>query len=68
MKRFLGLYRWAMQMKLRMGIYTLALLLCKMVWNAAQGVNYVLSLEILGMWIACLIFAVVETILLPQEK
>lgn len=42
MSRFLGLYRWAMQMKLRMGIYTLALLLCKMVWNAAQGVNYVL--------------------------
>lgn len=68
MKRFLGLYRWAMQMKLRMGIYTLALLLCKMVWNAIQGVNYVLSLEIVGMWIACLLFAVVETILLPREK
>lgn len=68
MKRFLALYRWAMQMKLRMGIYTLALLLCKMVWNAAQGVNYVLSLEIVGMWIACLIFAMVETVLLPQGK
>ena len=68
MKRFLGLYRWAMQMKLRMGIYTLALLLCKMAWNAIQGVNYVLSLEIVGMWIACLIFAMVETVLLPQGK
>lgn len=68
MSRFLGLYRWAMQMKLRMGIYTLALLLCKMAWNAAQGVNYVLSLEIVGMWIACLIFAMVETVLLPQGK
>ena len=68
MSRFLGLYRWAMQMKLRMGIYTLALLLCKMAWNAIQGVNYVLSLEIVGMWIACLIFAMVETVLLPQGK
>lgn len=68
MKRFLGLYRWAMQMKLRMGIYTLALLLCKMAWNAAQGVNYVLSLEIVGMWIACLIFVMVETAILPQGE
>lgn len=68
MNRFLGLYRWAMQMKLRMGIYTLALLLCKMAWNAIQGVNYVLSLEIVGMWIACLIFAMVETVILPQGK
>lgn len=68
MKRFLALYRWAMQMKLRMGIYTLALLLCKMVWNAIQGVNYVLSLEIVGMWIACQIFAMAETAILPQGK
>ena len=68
MKRFLALYRWAMQMKLRMGIYTLALLLRKMAWNAIQGVNYVLSLEIVGMWIACLIFAMVETAILPQGK
>ena len=68
MKYYLKLYRWSMQMKLRMGLYALGLLFCKMIWNWSQGVVTVRSLEIVTIWAACLIFAMLETVLLPAGR
>ena len=68
MKYYLKLYRWSMQMKLRMGLYALGLLFCKMIWNWSQGIAAVRSLEIVTIWAACLIFATLETVILPAGK
>lgn len=68
MDAYLKLYRWAMQMKLRMGIYTLSLLVCKMVWNWIQGIDSVKSVDILTAWGACILFAIAETVIIPQGK
>ena len=68
MKLYLRFYRWAMQMKLRMGIYTVALLFCKIVWNWYAGIYEVRSLDILTIWATCLIFAMVESAILPNDN
>ena len=68
MKLYLRFYRWAMQMKLRMGIYTVALLFCKIVWNWYAGIYEVRSLDILTSWATCLIFAMVESAILPNDN
>ena len=68
MNTYLKVYRWALGMKLHMGIYTLSLLVCKMIWNWTQGVLSVQSLDILTIWGACLLFAVLETLILPAGK
>ena len=66
MDGFSKFYCWSLQMKLRMGIYALALIICKMAWNAIEGVYTVRSLELLTMWLAAMAFAVVEMLLLPD--
>jgi hypothetical protein len=66
MDGFSKFYCWSLQMKLRMGIYALALILCKMAWNAIEGVYTVRSLDLLTMWLAAMAFAVVEMLLLPD--
>lgn len=68
MKNYLKLYRWSMQMKLRMGIYAVGLLFCKMVWNWSQGILAVRSLDIVTIWVTCLVFAMIETVILPVGK
>ena len=65
MDGFSKFYCWSLQMKLRMGIYALALIVCKMTWNAIGGVYTVRSLDLLTMWLAALAFAVLEMLLLP---
>lgn len=68
MKNYLRLYRWSMQMKLRMGIYAVGLLFCKMIWNWSQGIFSVQSIDIVTIWVACLAFAMIETVILPTGK
>ena len=68
MKTYLKLYRWSMQMKLRMGIYTICLLLCKILWNWFCGIEVVRSLDILTIWAACLVFSMLETVILPAYE
>ena len=68
MKTYLKLYRWSMQMKLRMGIYTICLLLCKILWNWFCGIDVVRSLDILTIWAACLVFSMLETVILPAYE
>ena len=66
MDGFSKFYCWSLQMELRMGIYALALILCKMAWNAIEGVYTVRSLDLLTMCLAAMAFAVVEMLLLPD--
>lgn len=66
MSKFLRLYRWSMQMKLRMGMYTLVAIVTKIVFNYAQGMDSVRSLDLLSMWLVCLLFAMVETGIFPE--
>lgn len=66
MKFFLKLYRWSMQMKLRMGIYIIALLFCKAVWNLCCNIETVKIVEIFTIGLTCFIFAVLETVILPE--
>lgn len=68
MNTYLKLYRWSMQMKLRMGIYTICLLFCKIVWNWINGADSVASVEILTMWATCLLFSMLETAILPEYE
>lgn len=66
MNTYLRIYRWSMQMKLRMGIYTICLLFCKIVWNWLCGADTVKSVDILTIWAACLLFSVLEAVILPE--
>lgn len=68
MNTYLKLYRWAMQMKLRMGIYTICLLFCKIVWNWFLGIQTVKSVDILTIWVVCLLFSMLETVILPAYE
>ena len=68
MNACLKLYRWSLLMKLRMGIYTICLLFCKIVWNWVLGIRVVDSLDILTIWAACLVFSMLETVILPAYE
>ncbi len=57
-----------MQMKQRMGLYTIALLLCKIVWNWIEGLESVKSIDIVTIWAACLLFSMLETAILPKYE
>lgn len=66
MKTYLHLYRWAMQMKLHMAIYTLTAIFLKGLYCFVRG-EYAISLfDLLTMWITCLLFAIVETVIFPE--
>ena len=68
MNACLKLYRWSLLMKLRMGIYTICLLFCKIVWNWVLSIRVVDSLDILTIWAACLVFSMLETVILPAYE
>lgn len=68
MELFFTFYRWAMQMKFRMGLYTIALIFCKAIWNLCCGIYTVSSIDLLLMWLTCFVFAVAESILVPPGK
>ena len=65
MNEFLRWYRWGLQMKYHMGIYTVGLIFCKGVVNALMGVYAVESLTMLEMLVASLLLASAETVLFP---
>ena len=65
MNGFLRWYRWGLQMKYHMGIYTVGLIFCKGVVNALQGVYTVDSRTMLEMLVASLLLASAETALFP---
>ena len=68
MDTYLKIYRWSMRMKQRMGIYTVALLFFKIIWNWINGIFAVKSVDILTIWGVCLLFAILETVILPEGK
>ena len=68
METYLKIYRWSMRMKLRMGVYTVALLFFKIIWNWINGIFSVQSMDILTIWGVCLLFAMLETVILPEGK
>lgn len=65
MNGFLRWYRWGLQMKYHMGIYTVGLIFCKGVVNALQGEYTVDSRTMLEMLVASLLLASAETALFP---
>lgn len=67
MKTYLRLYRWAMQMKLRMAIYTVAAVFLKCVCNALLGTYSVSIFDLLTMWLVSLLFAMFESAVFPEN-
>ena len=65
MREFLHVYRWALEMKYHMALYTLAAVFCKALVNALAGVWKVESITMLEMMIAAMVFAVAETWIFP---
>ncbi len=68
MNTYLKLYGWAMRMKLRMSLYIVTLLCCKIFWNWTQGILFVQSLDILTIFGVCLLFAMLESAILPADR
>ena len=68
MKRYLDLYRWAMSMKLRMAMYTFVALFLKSLCQLLDGKDSILIEDALSMWGCCLLFAVVESWIFPEER
>lgn len=67
MKTYLRIYRWAMQMKLHMAMYTFVALFLKMLCNLLQGADTVAIRDLLTMWLASLVFAVAESAIFPEQ-
>lgn len=67
MSIFLRIYRWSMQMKLHMALYTFVAIFLKAIVNLAFGIYSVPSLDMLTMWLTCMAFAVVESLLFPEN-
>ncbi len=63
MNNFLRLYRWSMQMKLHMALYTFVAIFIKALVNLALGIYSVPSLDMLTMWLTCMAFAIIESLL-----
>ena len=59
MKAYLRMYRWAMQMKLHMAMYTFVAIFLKAVTNLLQGMKQMDIMELLSMWGVCLAFAMI---------
>lgn len=68
MKAFLKIYRWSMEMKLRMALYTFVAIFIKIVFNLLQGENTIEITELLSMWGISLLFAIAETVIFPGER
>lgn len=66
MRTYLLMYRWAMGMKPRMGLYTVGLVFFKAIWNMTQSVWSVDILDLGTMWAAAFAFALVESAIFPE--
>lgn len=67
MNEFWGLYRWGLNMKFHMAIYTIALLFFKSAVNLFQGRDVVSIWTMLQMILAALAFALSEVFLFPEK-
>lgn len=68
MKEFIAFYRWGMQVKLHMALYTVALVLFKCLtelWMGRTAVDSLVLLEMLG---TCFLAALVEYFLFPAGR
>lgn len=68
MKEFFSFYRWGMNMKFHMSIYTIALLSVKSVVNLLQGSDVVSIWTMIEMVVVSMVLAICETFLFPEEK
>ena len=67
MKVYLSIYRWAMRMKLHMAMYTFVAIFLKILYNFFYGLESVLISDLLSMWVTCLLFAMLESAIFPEE-
>ena len=67
MKTYLRLYRWSMQMKLHMALYTFAAVFFKIVCNLFQGIHQIDMVDLLTIWLVSLVFAMLETAIFPEN-
>lgn len=67
MKTYLRLYRWSMQMKLHMALYTFAAVFFKIICNLLQGSRQVSVVDLATIWLVSLVFAILETVLFPEN-
>ena len=67
MKTYLKLYRWSMQMKMHMALYTLAAVFFKIICNLLQGSRQVSIADLATIWLVSLVFAILETVLFPEN-
>ena len=67
MKTYLRLYRWSMQMKLHMALYTFAAVFFKIICNLLQGSRQVSIVDLATIWLVSLVFAILETVLFPEN-
>ncbi len=68
MEEFWSVYRWGMNMKFHMAIYTIALVCVKSVVNLLQGVDTVSIWTMLEMILLSLVLAVGEVLLFPGDR
>lgn len=67
MKAYLKMYRWAMQMKMHMAMYTFVAIFLKILCNMLQGIETISIQELVTMWLVSLVFAMVETVIFPEN-
>lgn len=63
MKEFLRVYRWGMEMKFRMALYTMALIFFKGLANLQRGISQVSVWTMLQMLLAAMLLAILESAL-----
>ena len=67
MKTYLRIYRWAMQMKLHMAMYTFVAIFLKILCNLLQGADSISIRDLLTMWLVALVFAMAESAIFPEQ-
>lgn len=67
MKTYLRIYRWAMQMKLHMALYTFVAIFLKILCNLLQGADSISIRDLLTMWLVALVFAMAESAIFPEQ-
>lgn len=67
MKTYLRIYRWSMQMKLHMALYTFVTVFFKIICNLLQGSRQVSIADLATIWLVSLAFAMLETAIFPEK-
>ncbi len=66
MKTYLRLYRWSMQMKMHMALYTFAAIFLKILCLLLQDIHSVPIFDLTTIWLVSLFFAMLETAIFPE--